>query len=117
MACLVEARGSHWAVEGVHHSHSRLDLMEADSNSHRVLLVQMGVVGRSLDCNLLEEGTRFGMGSLLHTVGVVVAGMAVVENSFEALASSSEEDSLLDVAASRESLVQGSTTSFRALWV
>ena len=45
----------------------------------------------------------------------VVAGMVVVESSFEGRASSSGEDSLRDVAASRGSLVRGRTTSFRAL--
>ena len=117
MACSVEVLGSH-SVEGEErHSRSRLDSQEADSGIRRGLLVQMGVVGGSLDCSLPVEDTRSEVDSRLHTAEGVVAGMAVVESSFAGRASSSVEDSLPDVAASRGSLVLGKTTSFRALRV
>lgn len=104
-------------MEGERHSHSLLDSVGVGSDIRMELLVAMGVVGRSLDCNLLVGDSHLEEDSPLHIVEVAAVDMAVVESSSEELVSSVGEDSRLDVAASRESLVRGSKTYFRALKV
>ncbi len=107
LACSDEALGSHWAVEAVHRNRNLLDSEEEGSGIRKERLAAKGVDG-SLGCSRLAEDSRFEVDSLLHIAEVVAVDMVVV-------ASSSEEGSHLDVVGSRESLVQGSTTSCRAV--